>query len=94
MNLVAEKKAQEMFASVPESIREDIELASKWARETLRDHEGAGHVFYVTAAGSRHPGLVVCSFSKPAWNADHCSRPMEHGALAVVMAVCEYLNGL
>ncbi len=47
--------------------------------------------FYVTAASE--PGLVVCSFAKPSWNADHCSKPMEHGAEAIVMAVCEYLNG-
>jgi hypothetical protein len=36
---------------------------------------------------------VCCSFAKPSWKGDHCGRGMEHGAQAMVMAVCEYLNG-
>lgn len=79
-----------MYNAVDESIRDDIVEASAWARETLTDHEGSGHQFYVS--GSRD-GLVVCSFAKPEWAGDHCSRGMEHGAEAMVMAVCEYLCG-
>lgn len=87
-----EKRIQEMYEAVPEWVRDDIAEASKWARDTLRDHEGAGHCFYITGDRSL-PGAVVCSFAKPQWSGDHCGRPMEHGAEAMVMAVCEYLSG-
>jgi hypothetical protein len=87
-------KAKERYEAVPEHIREDIGEAIVWAKQTLMEHEGAGHQFYVTAAsGQANAGLVVASFAKPWWNADHCSQPMEHGAEAIVMAVCEYLSG-
>ena len=78
------------YESVPEHIREDICEASKWAKQTLMEHEGAGHEFYITAGAA---GVVCCSFAKPSWKGDHCGRGMEHGAQAMVMAVCEYLNG-
>lgn len=87
---IQEAKIQADYAAVSENIREDICEATKWARETLTNHEGSGHQFYVTAEVN---GLVVCSFAKPSWAGDHCGRGMEHGAQAVVMAVCEYLNG-
>lgn len=82
-----------MWDSIDDYIKDDILEAITWATTTLTNHEGSGHAFYVHAAGSKHPGMVVCSFAKPSWGGDHCSKPMEHGAEAIVMAVCEYLNG-
>ncbi len=82
-------QARKRFAKAPEHIREDIVEAAIWARDTLRDHEGAGHIIQV----SESKGLVVCSFCKPQWNADHCGETMETGSEAIVMAVCEYLSG-
>lgn len=90
-NPAIEARIQAAYQAVPEEIRDDICQASAWARKALTDHEGAGHDIYVTSAGSN--GLVVCSFAKPSWAGDHCGRGMEHGAEAIVMAVCEYLNG-
>lgn len=78
------------YDAVPEYIRDDIVEASVWARKKLTQHDGAGHQIYVTADTK---GLVVCSFAKPSWPRDHCGRGMDHGAEAIVMAVCEYLNG-
>lgn len=85
-----EAAVQAAYAAVPEHIREDICEAARWARDTLMRHEGAGHQFYVTA---NKDGTVCCSFAKVEWAGDHSSRGMEHGAQAMVMAVCEYLNG-
>lgn len=90
---IVEKNVQAAYAAVDDFIKENIYQAGLWAVTTLTNHEGSGHSIDVTAAGSKHPGLVVCSFSKPSWPADHCSRPMETGSEAIVMAVCEYLNG-
>jgi hypothetical protein len=80
----------EMYNSVPEYIREDIVEAGIWAKEFMLRKEGEGHEFFVTA---NKDGTVCCSFAKPEWAADHSSRGMEHGAQAIVMAVCEYVNG-
>lgn len=91
MNL-QEKRILEKYESVDEYIREDIEKAARWARETLTNHEGSGHIFQVSSSYS-NPGFVECSFAKPEWGGDHCSRPMELGSEAIVMAVCEYLCG-
>lgn len=85
------KQTEEMYNSISDDIKDDIYEAIVWAKTTLTNHEGSGHSFYVTA--SSVPGWVVCSFAKPSWSGDHCSKPMEHGAEAIVMAVCEYLNG-
>ncbi len=85
-----EAAVQAAYAAVPEHIREDICEATRWARDTLMRREGTGHQFYVTATSDQ---LVCCSFAKVEWSADHCGRGMEHGAEAIVMAVCEYLNG-
>ena len=87
---VLEARIQAAYAAVPEYIRDDICEATKWARETLTNLEGAGHQIYVTAAGD---GLVCCSFAKVEWAGDHCGRGMEQGAEAIVIAVCEYING-
>lgn len=86
-----EAKIQADYAAVDEYVKEDIGAAYAWAKDRLMRHEGEGHAIYVT---SHHSGDgVVCSFAKPQWPGDHCSRVMEHGAEAIVMAVCEYLNG-
>ncbi|MDR3547039.1 MAG: hypothetical protein P4M11_01970 [Candidatus Pacebacteria bacterium] len=88
-----ERRVRVAYEAVPAHIKEDICEAAAWARTTLTNHEGSGHSIDVTAAGSKHPGMVVCSFAKPQWPSDHCGRPMELGSEAIVMAVCEYLNG-
>lgn len=89
-NTELETRIQAAYYAVPEHIREDICNASAWARKTLTDLEGCGHEIFVTAGKD---GLVVCSFAKPSWAGDHCGRGMEHGAEAIVMAVCEYISG-
>lgn len=91
MNQALEKKIQEMYASVPEHIREDMVEAAIWARDTLMRHEGAGHLIHVTAHHAN--ATVVCSFAKPEWAGDHCGRECEEAAEAIVIAVCEYLCG-
>ena len=78
------------YKNVPIEIREDICQAINWAVKELTQHEGSGHIFEIVAADN---GMVVCTFSKPQWAGEHCSRPMERGSEAIVMAVCEYLNG-
>lgn len=89
-NSVIEDKILTMYNSIPEYIREDICEASKWAQDYMTKLEGEGHEFYITA---KEDGTVCCSFAKPEWSGDHSSRGMEHGAQAMVMAVCEYVNG-
>jgi hypothetical protein len=80
-----------MYDGIHASTKEDICEASAWARETLTNHEGTGHLIEVT---SHHAlKLVVCSFAKTEWSGDHCGSPMETGSEAIVMAVCEYLCG-
>ena len=86
-----EARIQAMYLGVPEHIREDICGALLWAKLTLRERGETGHEFFVTAAAE--PGLVVCSFAQPSWAGDHSGRGMDHGAEAIVMAVCEYLCG-
>ncbi len=89
-NAAMEAQIQARYAAVPEYIREDIGQAVRWARAQLTILEGVGHEIYITATGD---GLVCCSFAKADWPGDHCGRGMEHGAQAVVMAVCEYMCG-
>lgn len=88
-----QSKVDKMYADVPNHIKENTGAAYTWAYETMRDHEGAGHDFIVMSAGY-DTNLVVCCFAKPEWNADHCSKGMETGSEAIVMAVCEYLCGV
>jgi len=90
-NAQHEKAVREMYDRVGEDTREDLGRALQWASNTLLLREGGGHVFQV------HPGPdrdVMCTFSKPSWGGEHSSRPMDLGSEAVVMAVCEYINGL
>lgn len=95
MNREEFKKIQEdrilaAYNAVSEYTREDLLEAITWATKTLTDLEGSGHQIYVTA---NKDGTVSCSFAKVEWAGDHCGRGMDHAAQAIVMAVCEYLNG-
>lgn len=85
-------KAKAAFEAVPAWVREDLYLALTWARNELTLHEGSGHNFEI-AYDEREEGFVAC-FAKPEWNADHCSQPMNTAQEAIIMAVCEYLNGV
>jgi len=82
--------AQEAFDNVPEHIRDDLEDALDWAKQALTNHEGSGHRFSLIYQN----GGFMCCFCKPQWNADHASQPMPEAPEAIVMAVCEYLNGV
>lgn len=88
--ILLEARIQAAYAAVPDFTRENIGAAYTWAVDTLMRLEGAGHEFYVVAAGE---GLVQCFFAKVSWPSDHCGRGMEQASEAIVMAVCEYLNG-
>ncbi len=81
--------AQKMFDA--NSSYDNIGDAVDWARETLTNHEGAGHSFYIVGGDN---GLFCCAFAKAQWNADHCSQPMGEAQHSVIMAVCEYLSGV
>ena len=83
------KKAELLYHTIPDYIKEDLFEAMSWAKTTLTELEGDGHHFDVFA----QEGEVGCCFAKPEWGGDHCGRPMESAAEAVVMAVCEYLSG-
>lgn len=85
-----EKAIVAYYDSIDDNIKENLVNAIAWATKTLESHEGKGHEFYIIGTENN---LVVCSFAKPQWAGDHCGRPMEHGSLAIVMAVSEYLNG-
>ena len=82
--------AQAAFDAVSAYEREDLVAALDWARETLTNHEGSGHDIHLI----HENGGFVCCFAKPQWNADHVSQPMPTAPEAIVMAVCEYLNGV
>lgn len=83
--------ALEAYNAVPEYIRYDMWEAMNWARETLRDHEGSGHHFEITADKR---GALACCFAKPQWNADHCGDYYDSASEAIVSAVVTYLAGL
>lgn len=85
-----EAAIMKQYDSVDEEIVEDLNKAMKWSKKQLKEKEGKGHIFQVFAV---EEGMVACSFSKPEWSGEHCSRPMDLASEAVVMAVCEYLNG-
>lgn len=85
-----EERILASYHAVDEYTRNDIEEAIQWAKKTLTDLEGDGHQIYVTGRADR---TVVCSFAKNEWPGDHCGRGMDHAAEAIVMAVCEYING-
>lgn len=84
--------AKKAFDDVPECVRMDLFEALTWAKQTLTNHEGAGHSFEL-AYDTKTDGFIAC-FAKPRWNADHASQPMDTAQEAIVMAVCEYLSGV
>ena len=86
-----EDRVQERYSAVSDEVCEDIGLAHAWAIDALMRKEGEGHQLNISARGDNQ---VCCSFSKPEWGGDHCGRAMDHGAEAIVMAVCEYLEGM
>lgn len=88
---ITEVRVQEKYNQVNIYIREDLFAALTWAHDTLRNEEGAGHLFEILAEDK---DSLVCCFSKPSWAGDHCGRIMETASQAVVMAVCEYLCGM
>lgn len=77
---------------MPEHIRDDLFEAITWARTTLTNKEGAGHLFEI-GYSMKGEGFTA-SFAKPQRNADHSSQPMDTAQNAIVMAVCDYLNGV
>lgn len=85
-----EERIQKRYTEVNHFIKDYIEEAIQWAITTLTEEEGSGHYIMVTAGDE---GLVECSFAKPSWGGDHVGRGMEHAAEAIVMAVCEYMEG-
>lgn len=86
-----EERIQKRYAEVDSFTKDYIEEAIQWAITTLTEEEGGGHYILVTA--EHGTGLVECSFAKPEWGGDHVGRGMEHAAEAIVMAVCEYMEG-
>jgi hypothetical protein len=85
-----EARVQAAYDLVPAEYKEDFIEAGVWARDTLRDHEGKGHHFELSAEPD---GTLACSFAKPEWPGDHCGKGMPTAAEAIVRAVVEYLNG-
>lgn len=84
--------AQYAYDQIAPEIKENLVEALTWAGDTLTNHEGGGHSFEI-AYDPKTEGFVAC-FAKPEWNADHASQPMPTAQEAIVMAVCEYLNGV
>jgi hypothetical protein len=96
--------AKKLYDQVPDYTKEDTILAIEWAKDQLDKSIGPGYYIHITAdrkfylsttqkATFADTGLVVCTFCKPEWSGDHSGTPMETGAEAIVMAVCEYLSG-
>lgn len=86
-----EARVQATYDAVPVHVREDIVEAALWARDTLMRKEGEGHDIQLSAEPDC---TMVCSFAKPSWGGDHCGRKMDTASEAIVMAVCEYLEGM
>lgn len=103
MKLRQEEMVQQSYAAAPDDLKRDVRKAIRWAKDYLCKIEGSGHFFHLSHERvydkTVNPwvltdtGMIQCSFAKPSWAGDHCSRGMPTGAEAVVMAVCEYLNG-
>lgn len=90
-NITAYDNACKMYNDLPEHVRNcDLAEAIDWARKTLTDKEGSGHQFFLHISD----GKFLCSFAKSEWAGDHCSAPYYDAEKAIIMAVCEYLNGM
>lgn len=81
-----------MFDSIPSNIKSNVFVAFKWAKNRLMRLEGEGHK--IVLSRNKSTNKICCSFAKPEWPGDHCGKEMETGALAIVISVCEYENGL
>lgn len=91
MNPLANEKAVEMYNSIPQYIKDDLGEAYKWAVTILGNREGYGHSIQILP---NYPDeTVCCNFSKASWSGDHTGSGMDTGSEAIVMSVCEYLNG-
>jgi hypothetical protein len=88
---MSKESALEMYKNVPDFIKENLVEACIWARNTLTDYEGLGHILEISA---NKDGLLCCSFAKLQWPGDHCGSYMETASQAVIISVCEYLNGM
>ena len=88
---IAMQRAQKAFDELPQDLKEsDLLYVLTWATNFLMQKEGAGHQFQLIATKDCR---FQCSFAKPEWGGDHVSQPMDTAEEAVMMAVCEYLNG-
>lgn len=91
MKNYAYTKARAMYDSLSIPVKDvDTYEALKWAHDTLRDHEGGGHSFYIHAEGKNQ---YRTSFAKPSWSGDHCSEIYGSCEESIIMSVCEYLSG-
>ncbi len=81
--------AKKAFDETPEDIKGDLESALEWAKEKLKRKERGEYSFSLL-----YEDGFKCCFSQPRWPSDHCSAAMPEAAEAIVMAVCEYLNGV
>ena len=96
-----ERRIQATYELAPKEAKKNVRVAIRWLKERLRDREGSGHSVHLSHHSKWdydlkkvvETGLICCSFAKPEWSGDHCSRGMKTGAEAAVMAYCEYING-
>jgi len=85
-----EPAIQTMYENLPDNVKEPILDSLNWTTDYLMRLEGEGHEFFLHANKDQ---TFCCSFAKPEWGGDHSSRNMPEAPEAVVMAVCEYVNG-
>lgn len=83
-------RIKKRFIENREHWESDLSECIQWAVKTLTDYEGSGHLFEISIASDNR---FVCSFAKPSWPGDHSSHPMFTAQEAIVLAVCEYLEG-
>jgi hypothetical protein len=80
---------QQKLSEVPEDVFDDLFDTLNWAKTTLTNYEGSGHMFQLTAKGDK----ICCSFAKPSWPGDHTGNYEYDASQAIITAVCEYLVG-
>ena len=80
---------QQKLSEVPEDVFDDLFDTLNWAKTTLTNYEGSGHMFQLTAKGDK----ICCSFAKPSWPEDHTGNYEYDANQAIITAVCEYLVG-
>lgn len=92
----AYERIQAAYAAVHDYHKHTLTGAIDWAHEKLFEaqdtSDNENYELQVIAAPEQN--LLACTISKPSWAGDHCGgRGMPTGSEAIVMAVCEYLNG-